>query len=82
MSKTNKRLRKYLKTYLGQKEPQLTGELLDQFNKDDKWGATMNQIGNILSRDSTFFSSGDMVDVCDRGQRVRQSYWYLSEPKD
>jgi hypothetical protein len=79
--KTNQTLRKYIKKYLGQKEPQATGELLNQYNEDNNWGATMNQIGNILSRDSSFFTDGT-IDVCDQGQRVRQSLWYLSETED
>ena len=77
MAKTQ-RLRKYLKDYLREQEPQTTGELMARFNKETRWGTTMNQIGNVLGSDPAFFSD-EITEVWDRGKRIRQASWYLIE---
>lgn len=77
MAKTQ-RLRQYLKKYLSEQEPQTTGQLLARYNKDTRHGSTMNQIGNILGHDPSFFSD-EIIEVWDDGVRTRQSAWYLIE---
>jgi len=77
MAKTQ-RLRKYLKRYLSEQEPQTTGQLLTRYNNDTRHGSTMAQIGNILSQDPSFFSDG-ITEVWDDGVRTRQASWYLIE---
>jgi len=77
MAKTQ-RLRKHLKRYLSEQEPQTTGQLLTRYNKETRHGSTMAQIGNILGQDPSFFSDG-VTEAWDRGVRIRQAYWYLIE---
>lgn len=77
MAKTQ-RLRQYLKKYLSEQEPQTTGQLLDRFNNDIKSGTTMNQLGNVLANDPSFFSEGT-IETWDRGFRTRHACWYLIE---
>ena len=49
MSKTS-RLRNEVETYLHENNTANTVEIFDHLNSRFKWGATMNQVGNILAK--------------------------------
>ena len=78
MAKTQT-LRKYLKRYLSQHEPQTTGNLYDQFNADSRHGVTMNALGNVLAKDPSFFRDGMLEETTAEGERIRHALWYLAE---
>ena len=56
MSRT-RRLRSEIEVML-RSGPANTVEIFDHLNSRFKWGATMNQVGNILARDSRFSKIG------------------------
>ncbi|MBT6073306.1 MAG: DUF3860 domain-containing protein, partial [Euryarchaeota archaeon] len=53
MSKTS-RLRNEVEIFLQENETANTVEVFDHLNTRFKWGATMNQVGNILAKDNRF----------------------------
>ena len=57
MSRT-KRLREEVRTYLEENDTANTVEIFDHLNDRFRWGATMNQVGNILAKDSRFSKIG------------------------
>ncbi len=76
MSKTS-RLRNEVETYLNENDSANTVEIFDHLNSRFKWGATMNQVGNILAKDNRFEKIGHV-----RGQFRGSTYtvciWSLS----
>ena len=76
MSKTS-RLRNEVETYLNENDSANTVEIFDHLNSRFKWGATMNQVGNILAKDNRFEKIGHI-----RGQFRGSTYtvciWSLS----
>ena len=76
MSKTS-RLRNEVETYLNENNSANTVEIFDHLNSRFKWGATMNQVGNILAKDNRFEKIGHI-----RGQFRGSTYtvciWSLS----
>ena len=57
MSRTS-RLRNEVEIYLQENETANTVEIFDHLNTRFKWGATMNQLGNILAKDNRFEKIG------------------------
>ena len=57
MSKTS-RLRNEVEIFLQENETANTVEVFDHLNTRFKWGATMNQVGNILAKDNRFAKLG------------------------
>jgi hypothetical protein len=57
MSKTS-RLRNEVEIFLQENETANTVEVFDHLNNRFKWGATMNQVGNILAKDNRFEKVG------------------------
>ena len=57
MSRT-RRLREEVICLLEEKETANTVEIFDHLNERFRWGATMNQVGNIMSKDSDSPKSG------------------------
>jgi len=57
MSKTS-RLRNEVEIFLQENETANTVEVFDHLNTRFKWGATMNQVGNILAKDNRFAKVG------------------------
>ena len=53
MSRT-KRLRDAIDEYLESVDVANTTDILDHVNQRFRWGATMNQLGNVLARDRRF----------------------------
>lgn len=68
MSKTS-RLRNEVETYLHENNTANTVEIFDHLNSRFKWGATMNQVGNILAKDNRFEKIGHV-----RGQFRGSTY--------
>ena len=68
MSKTS-RLRNEVETYLNENNKANTVEIFDHLNSRFKWGATMNQVGNILAKDNRFEKIGHV-----RGQFRGSTY--------
>ena len=80
MSRT-RRLRSEIEVML-RSGPANTVEIFDHLNSRFKWGATMNQVGNILAKDSRFSKIGQkrggvqrkrVHGLCMGAQRVRNS---------
>ena len=53
MSRT-RRLREEVLNFLEDKGTANTVEIFDHLNDRFRWGATMNQVGNIMAKDSRF----------------------------
>ena len=53
MSRTG-RLRNEIAQYLELNGVSNTSQILDHVNQRFRWGATMNQVGNVLARDTRF----------------------------
>ena len=76
MSKTT-RLRNEVETYLNENNTANTVEIFDHLNSRFKWGATMNQVGNILAKDNRFEKIG-LVRGQFRGSIYTVCIWSLS----
>jgi len=57
MSRTG-RLREEVRIYLEENDTANTVEIFDHLNGRFRWGATMNQVGNIMAKDIRFPRSG------------------------
>ena len=68
MSKTT-RLREEVRTLLEQRGSANTVEIFDHLNERFRWGATMNQVGNIMAKDTRFDKIGHV-----RGQFRGSTY--------
>ena len=68
MSRT-RRLREEVICLLEEKETANTVEIFDHLNERFRWGATMNQVGNILAKDTRFDKIGHV-----RGQFRGSTY--------
>ena len=71
MSRTQ-RLRTEIQSYLREVGEANTTAILDHVNTRFRWGATMNQLGNVLARDRRFVKVGfdDGTDVGGFRMRV------------
>ena len=74
MSRT-RRLRTEISEYLDDVGPANTTAILDHINKRFRWGATMNQLGNVLARDSRFTKVGFDEGTDVGGFRMRVCVW-------
>ena len=74
MSKT-RRLRSEISDYLDNVGEANTTAILDHINKRFRWGATMNQLGNVLARDSRFTKVGFDEGTDVGGCRMRVCVW-------
>ena len=52
-----------------------TTAILDHINRRFRWGATMNQLGNVLARDSRFTKVGFDEGTDVGGFRMRVCVW-------
>ena len=77
MSRT-KRLREEVRSMLEQKGEANTVEIFDHLNTRFSWGATMNQVGNILAKDSRFSKIGH-VRGRFRGSTYTVCVWGLTQ---
>ena len=78
MSRT-KRLRGAVYDFLHERGEANTSEIFEHVNNRFRWGATMNQLGNVLARDSRFTKSGFDSSQVPGGFRGRVCVWWLSE---
>ena len=76
MSRT-KRLREEVYKFLDERGRANTVEVFDHLNERFSWGATMNQVGNILAKDLRFEKVGSVRDFF-RGARYSVCLWSLS----
>ncbi len=53
-----RRLREAVRVYLEKQGSANTVEIFDHLNNRFRWGATMNQVGNILAKDIRFDKIG------------------------
>ena len=72
-----KRLREEVYKFLGERGRANTVEVFDHLNERFSWGATMNQVGNILAKDTRFEKVGSVRDFF-RGARYSVCLWSLS----
>jgi hypothetical protein len=74
MSRT-KRLRDAIDEYLESVDVANTTDILDHVNQRFRWGATMNQLGNVLARDRRFIKVGFDENTDIGGFRIRVCVW-------
>ncbi len=79
MSRT-RRLREEVLRLLEEKETANTVEIFDHLNDRFRWGATMNQVGNIMAKDSRFSKVGHVRGPF-RGSVYTVCVWGLSQDK-
>ena len=77
MSRT-RRLRREVLSLLEVKGTANTVEIFDHLNERFRWGATMNQVGNIMAKDSRFSKVGHVRGPF-RGSVYTVCVWGLSE---
>ena len=76
MSRT-RRLREEVICLLEEKQTANTVEIFDHLNERFRWGATMNQVGNIMAKDSRFSKVGHIRGPF-RGSVYTVCVWGLS----
>ena len=69
------RLRQEISTYLTSVGEANTTDILEHVNKRFRWGATMNQLGNVLARDRRFVKVGFDEGTDIGGFRMRVCVW-------
>ena len=78
-----KRIRELVVSMLQENGEMNTRSIHDKSNERMKWGATMNQIGNIMARDKRFTKMNKMERVgngiVEYGQKYSVCVWTLSE---
>ena len=72
------RLRNEIAQYLEDNGESNTSQILEHINKRFRWGATMNQVGNQLARDSRFEKLGITEGTTMAGFRERVCIWALA----
>ena len=77
MGKTQ-RLRQEISTYLTTVGEANTSDILDHVNNRVRWGATMNQLGNVLARDRRFVKVGFDEGTDVGGFRMRVCIWSIA----
>ena len=72
------RLREEIHTFLAAEGEANTTTILDHVNRRFRWGATMNQIGNVLARDRRFVKVGFHDQSDSGGFRMRVCVWSVA----
>jgi len=80
MSRT-RRLREEVVSLLEDKGSANTVEIFDHLNERFRWGATMNQVGNIMAKDSRFSKIGHVRGPF-RGSVYTVCVWGLSQKEN
>ena len=78
MSRTG-RLRDEVFSLLEKNGSANTVEIFDHLNERFRWGATMNQVGNIMAKDNRFSKIGHVRGPI-RGSVYTVCVWALSQP--
>ena len=76
MSRTA-RLRNEIAQFLEANGVSNTSQILEHVNRRVRWGATMNQVGNVLARDRRFEKLGITEGTTMAGFRERVCIWAL-----
>ena len=77
MSRTQ-RLRGEILSFLTEVGEANTMAILDHVNRRFRWGATMNQLGNVLARDRRFIKVGFDEGTDIGGFRMRVCVWSMA----
>ena len=77
MSRTQ-RLRTEIPSFLTEVGAANTTTILDHVNQRFRWGATMNQLGNVLARDRRFVKVGFDEGTDIGGFRMRVCVWSMA----
>jgi hypothetical protein len=77
MSRTA-RLRNEIVVYLSVHGSCNTSQILEHVNRRFRWGATMNQVGNVLARDRRFQKLGFDEGTTMAGFRERVCVWAIA----
>ena len=77
MSRTA-RLRNEIAQFLEVNGVSNTSQILEHVNRRFRWGATMNQVGNVLARDRRFEKLGITEGTTMAGFRERVCIWALA----
>tara|TARA_B100001094_G_C17701562_1_gene562943 strand:+ start:313 stop:552 length:240 start_codon:yes stop_codon:yes gene_type:complete len=77
MSRTT-RLRTEIQSFLTDVGEANTTDILDHVNQRFRWGATMNQLGNVLARDRRFIKVGFDEGTDLGGFRMRVCVWSIA----
>ena len=77
MSRT-RRLRAEVLSLLEERGTANTVEIFDHLNDRFRWGATMNQVGNIMAKDSRFSKVGFDEGTDVGGFRTRVCVWSMA----
>ena len=72
------RLRSEIAEYLSTEGRANTNEILEHVNSRFRWGATMNQLGNVLARDRRFTKVGFDEGTDIGGFRTRVCVWSVA----
>ena len=72
------RLRQEISTYLTSVGEANTTDILEHVNKRFRWGATMNQLGNVLARGRRFVKVGFDEGTDIGGFRMRVCVWSIA----
>ena len=72
------RLRTEIEAYLSNVGEANTTDILDHVNQRFRWGATMNQLGNVLARDRMFVKVGFDEGTDIGGFRMRVCVWSIA----
>ena len=72
------RLRNEIAQYLEDNGESNTSQILEHINKRFRWGATMNQLGNVLARDRRFSKVGFDEGTDVGGFRTRVCVWSMA----
>lgn len=78
---SSKRLRIAVFNYLQTIESANTTQIYDHINSRFRWGTSMNQLGNILAKDSRFEKIGFLSNSSGDGYRCRICIWGLKKEK-
>lgn len=77
MSRTG-RIRNEIAVFLDENGDSNTSQILEHVNQRFRWGATMNQVGNVLARDRRFVKLGLIESTTMAGFRERVCLWALA----
>ena len=81
MSST-KRLRNAVFNFLEKTEHANTTQIFDHINSKFRWGTSMNQLGNILAKDTRFEKVGFLSNSSGDGYRCRICVWALKSNQE
>jgi hypothetical protein len=76
---STKRLRIAVFNYLENTENANTTQIFDHINSRFRWGTSMNQLGNILAKDTRFEKVGFLSNSSGDGYRCRICIWALKK---